>query len=90
MLLFLILILYDFGLDYQFTALSLITRHTYLQDTTQSTEADMSKVEMEGDVLRNSQITEEALYLTADPANVEDMEKLLPTEVIIERMLSWF
>ena len=50
----------------------------------------MSKVEVEGDVLRNIQITEEALYLTADPANVEDMEKLLPTEVIIERMLSWF
>ena len=65
-------------------------RHSYLQDMTQSTEADMSKVEMEGDMLRNSQITEEALYLTADPAKVEDMEKLLPTEVIIERMFSWF
>ena len=50
----------------------------------------MSKVEMEGDVLRNSQITEEALYLTAAPANVEDTEKSLPTEVIIEGMLSWF
>ena len=50
----------------------------------------MTKVEMEEEVLRNSQITEEALYLTADPANVEDMEKLLPTEVIIERMLSCF
>ena len=50
----------------------------------------MSKVEMDGNVLRNSQITEEALYLPADPAKVEDMEKLLPTEVIIERMFSWF
>ena len=47
----------------------------------------MTKMEMEGDVLRNSQLTEEAFYLTADLAKVEDMEKLLHTEVIIERML---
>ena len=67
--------------------MSLITRHTYLQDTTQSTEGVVTKMEMEGDVLRNSQLTEEAFYLTADLAKVEDMEKLLHTEVIIEGML---
>ena len=45
---------------------------------------------MEGVLLKNSQRTEEALYLTADAAKVVDMENFLPTEVIIERMLSWF
>ena len=58
---------------------------------TQYTEGDVMEVVMEevmeGVLLRNSQ---EALYLTADAAMVEDMEKLLPTEVIIERMLSCF
>ena len=36
----------------------------------------------------NSQNSTEALYLTAEPARAKDMEKLVPTEVIIQAMLS--
>ena len=41
----------------------------------------MARVGVAGDKLKKSQISEEALYLTADPARAEDMEKLVLTEV---------
>ena len=47
------------------------------------------RVGVAGDKLKNSQISAEALYQTADPARAEDMEKLVPTEVIIQASLSW-
>ena len=63
------------------TALSLLQRHKYLQDKIQSIEGDVARVGVAGDTLKNSQISAEALQLTADPAKVEDMEKLVATEV---------
>ena len=41
----------------------------------------MARVEVAGDKLKKSQISAEALYLTADLARADDMEKLVPTEV---------
>ena len=38
-------------------------------------------MEVAGDKLKNSHISDEALYLTADPAKNEDSEKLVATEV---------
>ena len=70
----------DFGQD-KLTALSLLQRHKYLQDKIQSIEGDVARVGVAGDKLKNGQISAEALYLTADPAKAEDMEKLVPTEV---------
>jgi len=70
----------DFGQD-KLTALSLLQRHKYLQDKIQSIEGDVARVGVAGDKLKNGQISAEALYLTADPARAEDMEKLVPTEV---------
>jgi len=70
----------DFGQD-KLTALSLLQRHKHLQDKIQSIEGDVSKVEVAGDKLKNSHISDEALYLTADPAKNEDSEKLVATEV---------
>ena len=46
----------------------------------------MARVGVAGDKLKNSQISAEALYLTAVPARAYDMEKLVPTEVIIQEM----
>ena len=61
--------------------MSLLQRHKYLQDKIQSIEGDVARVGVAGDKLKKSQISAEALYLTADPARAEDMEKLVPTEV---------
>ena len=41
----------------------------------------MARVGVAGDKLKKSQLSAEALYLTADTARAEDMEKLVPTEV---------
>jgi hypothetical protein len=41
----------------------------------------VARVEVAGDKLKKSQISAEALYLTADLARADDMEKLVPTEV---------
>ena len=53
----------------------------YLQDKIQSIEGDEAKVGVAGDKLKKSQISAEALYLTADPARAEDIEKPVPIEV---------
>ena len=70
----------DFGQD-KLTALSLLQRHKYLQDKIKSLDGDVARVKVAGDKLKNSQISAEALYLTADPAKAEDLDKLVPTEV---------
>ena len=70
----------DFGQD-KLTAMSLLQRHKHLQDKIQSIEGDVARVEENGQKLMNSQISQEALYLTADPAKAEESEKLVATEV---------
>ena len=69
----------DFKQD-KLTAMSLLQRHKHLQDRIQSIEGDVARVEENGQKLMNSQISQEALYLTADPAKVEEYEKLVATE----------
>ena len=44
----------------------------------------MSRIGVAGDKLNNSQISAEALYLKTDPVRAEEMEKFVPTEVIIQ------
>ena len=70
----------DFGQD-KLTAMSLLQRHKHLQDKIQSIEGDVARVEENGQKLMNSQISQEALHLTADPAKAEESEKLVATEV---------
>merc|ERR1719402_407121 len=70
----------DFGQD-KLTAMTLLQRHKHLQDKIQSIEGDVARVEENGQKLMNSQISQEALYLTADPAKAEESEKLVATEV---------
>ena len=47
--------------------MSLLQKHEYLQDKIQSIEGDVARVGVAGDKLKRSQISAEALYLTADP-----------------------
>ena len=68
----------DFGQD-KLTAISLLQRHKHLQDKIQSFEGDIARVEENGQKLMNSQISQEALYMTADPAKAEKSEKLIAT-----------
>merc|ERR1719319_584207 len=56
-------------------------RHKNLQDKIQSIEGDVTRVEENGQKLMNSQISQEALHLTADPGKAEESEKLVATEV---------
>ena len=65
----------DFGQD-KLTAMG----HKHLQDKIQLIEGDLARVEENGQKLMNSQISQKALYLTADPAKVEEYEKLVATE----------
>ena len=44
-------------------------------------EGDVARVEENGQKLMNSQISQEALYMTADLAKAEESEKLVATEV---------
>ena len=60
----------DFGQD-KLTALSLLQRHRQLHDKIQAIAVDVARVEENGNKLKNSQISQEALYLTADPAKHE-------------------
>ena len=50
----------------------------------------MAIVGVPANKLKHSQILAEALYLTADPTWVEDMEQLVPTEVNLQEMSSYF
>ena len=50
----------------------------------------MTRVGVDENKLENSQISAEALYPIADPAMAQKMEKFVPTEVIIQEMLSCF
>ena len=61
--------------------LSLLQRHKHLQDKIQSLQDDVSKVQENGDKLKKSQISQEALLLTADPAKAEEADKLVAVEV---------
>ena len=70
----------DFGQD-KLTAMSLLQRHKHLQDKIQSIQGDVGRVQENGQKLMNSQISQEALHLTADPAKAEESEKLVATEV---------
>ena len=45
---------------------------------------------IEGDVAIVGVPANKALYLTADPTWIEDMEQLVPTEVNIQEMSSYF
>ena len=67
--------------------MSLLQTHKYLQDKMQSIEGNVVRVGEAGDKLKNSRISAESLYLTADPTRAEDMEKLVPTEVRIRAMI---
>merc|ERR1719481_626901 len=70
----------DFGQD-KLTALSLLQRHKHLQDKIQSLQDDVTRVQENGDKLKKSQISQEALLLTADPAKAEEADKLVAVEV---------
>lgn len=70
----------DFGQD-KLTALSLLQRHRQLHDKIQSIAVDVTRVEENGNKLKNSQISQEALYLSADPSKHEESEKLVSVEV---------
>ena len=61
-------------------------RHKHHQEKVLSIKGDVARVGVPRDKLKHSQLSAEALCLTADIARVEDMEKLVPTEVIIQEM----
>jgi hypothetical protein len=60
----------DFGQD-KLTALSLLQRHRQLGDKVAAIAVDVTRVQENGKKLTDSQISQEALYLTADPAKQE-------------------
>jgi hypothetical protein len=60
----------DFGQD-KLTALSLLQRHRHLHDKIQAIAGEVARVEETGNKLKQSQISQEALYLTAEPAKHE-------------------
>ena len=61
-------------------------RHKFLQEKVQSIDGYVARVAW--NKLKPSQISAEALCLTANLARVQDMEKSVPTEVTIQEISS--
>jgi len=70
----------DFGKD-KFSAMALLQRHRQHDEKIQAIAVDVSRVEEAGSKLMSSQISQETLYLTADPGKIEETEQMVPVEV---------
>ena len=63
-------------------------RHKHHQEKVLSIKGDVARVGVARDKLKHSQLSAEALCLTANLARVQDMEKSVPTEVTIQEISS--